>query len=171
MIQSIYAGGGHMSFEFRKAVKEDLDLLLKTRVEMLKAVGGAPEGADFSEMAEHCRAYYIKSFEKDIHVAYLAFDVEAFIGCGGISFYQITPSYRNPTGMKAYIMNIYTVPKYRGQSIATQIVHLLVQEAYKRDIRQISLDATDMGRPVYERYGFVPAQNTMKLEYKENPMG
>jgi GNAT superfamily N-acetyltransferase len=156
-------GGALMAYLYHKAVREDLEILVKTRLEMLRSVNGIPESEDLAEVAESCRAYYSESFEKDIHVAYLVFDGELFIGCGGISFYYVMPNIKNPSGMKAYIMNIYTIPAYRGKGIATKVVDLLVAEAHKRNIHRITLDATVMGRPVYERYGFVPAENTLKL--------
>ncbi len=153
-----------MAFEYRKAGREDLDLLVRTRVEMLRAVKGAPVDADFGEVEQSCRAYYLESFEEDIHAAYLVFDEGTFIGCGGISFYRVMPNCRNPSGRKAYIMNIYTVPEYRGHGIASQVVDLLVKEAHARHIHVITLEATEMGRPVYERYGFVPDTDVMELK-------
>lgn len=38
-----------------------------------------------------------------------------------------------------------------------------VQDAKRRGITQISLEATDMGRPLYEKYGFVPMNAEMEL--------
>ena len=57
-------------------------------------------------------------------------------------------------------MNIYTKPKYRRQGIAYKTLDLLVKAAKSRGITGISLVATDMGLPLYEKYGFV------KLEYE-----
>ena len=153
-----------MDFSYQRACRNDLELLVKTRVEMLRAVNGTATDEDFCKVAKSCRDYYLESFEKDIHVAYLAFSGEEFAGCGGISFFKVMPNCSNPSGRKAYIMNIYTVPKYRGQGLATKIVDLLVQEAYTRGIHDISLKATDMGQPVYERYGFVKDKEAMILK-------
>ena len=162
-------GGASMAFLYHKAGNDDIETLINTRLEMLRSVNNLPETEDLAEVAKSCRAYYMDSFEKDIHVAYLVFDGETFIGCGGVSFYQVMPNIKNPSGMKAYIMNIYTVPGYRGMGIATKVVDLLVTEAHKRNIHKIMLDATQMGRPVYVRYGFVPDDTAMKLAGKENP--
>lgn len=43
-------------------------------------------------------------------------------------------------------MNMYTAPAYRRQGIAYTTLGLLVEEAKKKGISQISLEATDMGR-------------------------
>ena len=84
-------------------------------------------------------------------------------GRGGVSFYQVMPTYHNPTGQKAYIMNLYTDPNYRRHGIATHTLRLLIDEAYERGVSHISLDSTEMGRPLYEKYGFVPMPNEMQL--------
>ena len=46
------------------------------------------------------------------------------------------------------------------------MVDLLVGEARQRGITAISLEATDMGRPLYEAYSFVPMPAEMELPAK-----
>lgn len=64
---------------------------------------------------------------------------------------------------KAYIMNMYTAPEYRRQGIAFQTLDLLVKDAKEQGVLQIALEATDMGRPLYERYGFIKMEDEMEL--------
>ena len=73
------------------------------------------------------------------------YDNETFIGAGGVSFYQVMPTYHNPTGKKAYIMNMYTAPEYRRQGIAFHTLDLLVKDIRKQGVSQIALEATEMG--------------------------
>ncbi len=84
-------------------------------------------------------------------------------GAGGVSFYQVMPTYHNHSGKKAYIMNMYTAPEYRRQGIALHTLDLLVKDAKKQGVSQIALEATDMGRPLYEKYGFVKMEGEMEL--------
>ena len=97
------------------------------------------------------------------HVAYLVYDNGAFVGAGGVSFYQVMPTYHNPTGKKAYIMNMYTASEYRRQGIAFHTLDLLVKDVRKQGVSQIALEATEMGRPLYEKYGFVKMEDEMEL--------
>lgn len=106
---------------------------------------------------------YKKALIDDSHIAYLVFDGETFAGSGGVSFFQVMPTYHNTSGKKAYIMNMYTVPKYRRRGIAYQTLDKLVKEAKDKGIFAISLEATDMGRPLYEKYGFVKMEHEMEL--------
>ena len=101
---------------------------------------------------------YIIEFIKN-----LVYDNETFIGAGGVSFYKVMPTYHNPTGKKAYIMNMYTASAYRRQGIAFHTLDLLVKYVRKQGISQIALEATEMGRPLYEKYGFVKMEDEMEL--------
>jgi GNAT superfamily N-acetyltransferase len=58
---------------------------------------------------------------------------------------------------------MYTDPAYRRQGIAMKTLALLIEDAKAKGITFISLEATDMGRPLYERYGFVPMEHEMIL--------
>ena len=73
------------------------------------------------------------------------------------------PTYHNPSGRKAYIMNIYTRPEYRRRGVAYHVLDLLVRDCRERGVDFISLEATDLGRPLYEKYGFVAMRDEMIL--------
>lgn len=60
-------------------------------------------------------------------------------------------------------MNMYTDPDYRRRGIARHTLELLVEEAKKKGISHISLEATDMGRPLYERFGFIKMNHEMEF--------
>ena len=107
--------------------------------------------------------YYKSALETGEHIAYLVYDNENLIGAGGVSFYQVMPTYHNPTGKKAYIMNMYTASEYRRQGIAFHTLDLLVKDIRKQGVSQITLEATEMGRPLYEKYGFVKMEDEMEL--------
>ena len=62
---------------------------------------------DMSLVEKESYEYYKNTLETGEHIGYLVYDNETFIGAGGVSFYQVMPTYHNPTGKKAYIMNIY----------------------------------------------------------------
>lgn len=152
-----------MDLIYRQAAMEDLDLLVKTRIEVLRAANGLDGTVDMSEVEEQSRDYYRKALADGSHVAYLVFDGEELAGAGGVSFYRLLPTYHNPTGENAYIMNMYTRPAYRRRGIAYRTLDLLVAAARERGVSRITLEATRMGRPLYEKYGFVGLGDEMEL--------
>lgn len=150
-------------FKYKKATLEDIDELVRTRVIVLRAANKLPDDEDMSEVEQESYAYYKRALESGEHIAYLVYDNKNFVGAGGVSFYQVMPTYHNPTGKKAYIMNMYTAPEYRRLGIAFHTLDLLVKAAKEQGVSQIALEATDMGRPLYERYGFVKMEGEMEL--------
>lgn len=117
-----------------------------------------------SEVEKESYLYYQKALRDGSHIAYLVFDGERFVGTGGVSFFQVMPTYHNPGGKKAYIMNIYTDPEYRRKGIAAKTLDMLIKDTKDKGITAILLEATEMGRPLYEKYGFVKMNNEMELQ-------
>ena len=152
-----------MALSYKKATLTDLEILTETRIEVLRAANRLSDDVDMSEVKKQSLEYYQNALRNNTHLAYLIFDEEIFVGTGGISYFQVMPTYHNPTGKKAYIMNMYTKPDYRRQGIAFKTLDLLVADAKTRGINAISLEATDMGRSLYEKYGFRKMNDEMEL--------
>ena len=152
-----------MNLTYKRATIKDIDLLTITRIEVLRAANRLSDDTDLSEVERQSYNYYQKALCDDSHIAYLVFDGTRFVGAGAVSFFQVMPTYHNLSGNKAYIMNMYTRPEYRRRGIAIKILDMLIKESKNRGITAISLEATDMGRPLYEKYGFVKINNEMEL--------
>ena len=152
-----------LQFYYKRATMEDIDELVRTRIIVLRTANKLPDDEDMSVVEKESYAYYRRALETGEHIAYLVYDNGAFVGAGGVSFYQVMPTYHNPTGKKAYIMNMYTASEYRRQGIAFHTLDLLVNDAREHGVSQIALEATDMGRPLYEKYGFVKMEDEMEL--------
>jgi len=149
--------------DYRRATIEDLDELVRTRIKVLRAANKLDENVDMSEVERQSKDYYEKALADGSHTTYLVYDEDTFVGAGGVSYFRVMPTYHNPSGEKAYIMNMYTAPEYRRKGIAFKTLDLLVRDAKERNIKAISLEATDMGRPLYEKYGFVKMNDEMEL--------
>ena len=149
--------------EYRKATIDDLYMLVSTRITVLRAANKLDDNVDMSEVERESRDYYEKALLDGSHTAYLVFDDGEFVGAGGVSYFRVMPTYHNPSGRKAYIMNMYTAPDHRRRGIAYNTLDLLVKDAKAQGVAAISLEATDMGRPLYERYGFVKMNDEMEL--------
>ena len=152
-----------MGLLYQRAGKEDLDLLADTRIQVLRAANRLDDDVDMSWVRRESYEYYAKSLGDRTHCAYLVFDKDRFVGAGGVSFYRVMPTYHNPTGWKAYIMNMYTRPDYRRRGIARRVLELLTAEAEMRQIDAVMLEATAAGRPLYEAFGFTAMRDEMEL--------
>lgn len=154
---------GLSAFDFRFAGAEDIELLVDTRIIVLRAANGLDRQTDMSQVRCASREYYQKALADGSHAAVLVTDGGRFIGSGGISYYRVMPTFHNPTGEKGYIMNMYTAPEYRRRGIAAHTLRLLCSHARRRGVTSLSLEATDAGRPLYLSCGFKAAENEMEM--------
>ena len=158
-----------MELLYHWASDVELDILTRTRVETLRAANGLPDAADLSEVERQSRAYYRRALAEGTHAALLVLDGEQVVRTGGVTFFEVMPTCCNPSGKKAYLMNLYTAPAYRRRGIARHVLELLVEACRERNVTVISLEATAMGRPLYERFGFLPMENEMELPFPPAP--
>ena len=152
-----------MELIYKKADITDIELLTTTRIEVLRAANNLSNEIDMTEVENQSYEYYKRALTDGSHTAYLVFDGAIFVESGGVSYFQVMPTYHNPSGYKAYIMNMYTNPEYRRNGIAIKTLGLLVEDAKKRGVHAISLEATDMGKPLYVKFGFVKMNDEMEL--------
>ena len=146
--------------EYRIATEKDIGLMMSSRLEMLREVNDLPEDYAYSEefVAEN-RKYFLEGDQTTV----LVLDGNRVIGCGTICYIVIMPTFSHPTGKRAHLMNVYTAKDYRRQGIGQKIVDLLIGDARKKGATEISLDATEAGRPLYRNCGFTDSEECMVL--------
>jgi len=62
----------------------------------------------------------------------------------------------------AWIGMVLTHPDYRGRGFASRLLRHVLEYADSSAIETIKLDATELGRPIYERFGFSAEQPVMR---------
>lgn len=152
-----------MGLVYKQAGIADIDDLVESRIVTLIAANELSADEDMEKVRSKSREYYKKALSEHSHIAYLVYDGDKVVGCGGVSFFSVMPTYHNISGEKAYIMNMYTAPEYRRQGIASKVLELLVTQAKNRGAVQISLEATKMGEPLYQSNGFKKMNHEMEL--------
>jgi GNAT superfamily N-acetyltransferase len=70
------------------------------------------------------------------------------------------------TRKDGYIWAVYVDPQYRGRGVAKQLVSANIQHLKSLGCTHALLNATESGRPVYERLGFLAA-NSMRLDLRK----
>lgn len=139
------------------AQKSDLSEVLAIRMEMLSVVNA---GKSFdAAFVERSRNYFTNGAQTTV----LAFDGENAVGCATICYVQVMPTYSHPTGNRAHIMNVYVREEFRRRGIAREMMEMLLDEAKLRGVSQITLDATESGRPLYQALGFESSEEFMEL--------
>lgn len=138
---------------------DDLPILVETRMEVLREVYALTPEADMTELERESADYYAKSLADGNHIGYFVFLDDEFVGTGGVSFYRVMPTCDNPTGEKAYIMNMYIRKEFRRKGIASEVMETLLNDVHERGITHIGLEASEMGRGMYRKFGFAPSED------------
>ena len=146
--------------EIRITSKEDIEMLMNIRLEMLRVVNDLPADYAFSDkIVNESRDYFLNGD----HTTVIATDRNTVVGCASMSYIRIMPTFSHPTGKRAHLMNVYTRSEYRRRGIARKMVELLIDETWKRGATEISLDATALGKPLYKSLGFTDSTECMVL--------
>ena len=138
---------GHISIY--RATSADIDMLMRWRMTVLAEVFSGNPGNDSEALADAKRYYYLRALADGSHVAVFARIGDITAGCGGVCFQREMPSPDNPSGIDAYLMNIYVDPKYRRNGVARAIVTQLVETARDKGAGKIYLETSECGRKLY----------------------
>ena len=152
------------SVRYRIAAAEDLELLTGSRLDTLRDVNRLDAGYRFSEaLLDASRKYFLEGDQTTV----LAMDGDRVVGCATICYITLMPTFSHPSGRRAHLMNVHTDAAWRRKGIAYQMVSMLIREAWERGVTEISLDATESGRPLYRKLGFSDSGERMTLERPE----
>ena len=148
---------------YRKAVLSDAEKLAEIRSIMLKELKNVSSEEERIIIEQANFEYFRKTLCDNTFISWFALDNEEIIATSGLSFSVVPPFFPVSDGKVAYIMNMYTFPMYRNQGIGTELLKRVVDEAKQLGYKKITLNASDMGRPLYEKYGFTKVHNGMEF--------
>jgi len=148
---------------YRKAFLSDAEKLAEIRSNLLIELNHILSEADRIIVEQITLKYFKKAFYDNTFVSWIALDNEEIIATSGLSFSIVPPLLQIPDGKVAYIMNMFTFPSYRNRGIGTELLNRIVEEAKQLGYKKITLNASEMGKPLYEKYGFKDVHNAMVL--------
>jgi GNAT superfamily N-acetyltransferase len=150
-------------FAIRQATVDDLELLLRLRIEFLREVNGAEADKVLPQLRENLREYFLRHLPTGEFIAWLAVADGEVIGTSGLVFFRRPPSVTNLTGVEAYIMNMYTLSQWRGRGVATSLFQQVLDFVKTTPSHRVFLHATNEGRRIYEKFGFTGDGERMEL--------
>ena len=140
---------------------EAVPTLIHWRAEVIRSVfGNEPD----KRLLVANRRYYREHIADGSHFAVIARYMGEDCGCGAVCFYSELPSPDNPSGLCAYIMNIYVRQQFRNKGIGHAIVRRLIRECRERSCDKIFLESTPMAKSLYESIGFAAMPDIMTLK-------
>jgi hypothetical protein len=155
------------NIQFHKAGINDLQLLIDSRIDFLKDYWGDQSKELEDNLREQLKLYFEKVVTAGDYICWYATIKNEFAGVGGIVIMQRPGSFRAPQGISGYIMNMYTVPKFRKQGIAGTILSKLMASGIEEHVQFFELHATKDGEPVYIKAGFAQHKEPTNRKFVE----
>lgn len=144
----------------RKATAADVPALCEARKQQPIDEGLAPVASIDRELD----AYFKRTLADETLVEWVFEEGGAIVATAGLALMPFPPAYADPIGTRGYITDMHTAPSHRGRGIASRLMAKLLDEARERGIHRLLLSASEMGKPVYRKCGFVDNDSWMELE-------
>ena len=142
-------------FERRLATVADAELIARQRRSMFVDSGQAEE-AKLQTMMDNFIEWVRPRLSDGSYVGWLVEEDERAAAGAGIWLIDFPPHWMDAEPMRAYLLNFYVDPVFRGQGLAYELLKTAVNDARRRGIKVVSLHASKFGKPLYERNGFEP---------------
>ncbi len=78
------------------------------------------------------------------------------VSCVYLNKMRRAPNLKLPDGWYAEIYGVFTLEAYRNRGLATDLMKLALDKAKELGLTAVQLEASDMGKGLYERLGFIP---------------
>ncbi len=141
----------------RPATTHDIPDIVRLRRRMFEAMGFG-DSSQLDGVDAACEAYFSHAIEAGRYQGWLGLTPAGrAIASGGLVVDEHPPGPGNLSGRIGYIMSLYTDPAYRCRGIARNIMGRIMERTRSAGIAGIAvaaLHATDVGRPLYNQFGF-----------------
>lgn len=160
-------------FKIRLATRADLDVISDHRARMFTDMGELPP-EKLETFRAQSKATLHSMIEQNQYVGWLASphdEPERIVAGAGVTLRKVAPhpqktadgKFEIVSGRQAIIQNVYTEPDWRRHGLGTLLMKEIIAWSQKTGIESLVLHASDEGRPLYEKLGFV-VTNEMRYQ-------
>ena len=162
------------SFAVRPAGRADAPVLARHRAEMFSDMGVLPPHL-YAGMIDASRRYFETAIPAGEYVGWVAVTAdrpEEVIAGAGLQLRRALPGLRRgaggvelAVGPQGLVLNVFTERAWRRLGLAELLMNHVLDWARANGVSTLVLHASDDGRKLYERLGFVP---TNEMRYAGN---
>ena len=156
----------YMNIAYRKAALSDIDVLMKLRLDYLTDDKGHELSDSQTAAISAQLGDYIPREIGNKFFAYIAELDGAAVSCVYMAIAERPANTSFITGKTATVLNVFTYPAYRKNGFATNLLKMMIEDAKTMQISYLALSASEAGKPIYEKLGFVHGENPKYTEMK-----
>lgn len=149
----------------RAASYEDVEVLARHHRSMFEEIWAHKKMPFDPELMTAMESNYIEKLRVDLRSgschAWIICRNDRILSSGAVSTYSYVPVPHDPSSKIAFLHSIYTEPEERGKGYAKTITKHAIEYCKQNKIARLYLFASESGRIIYEKEGFVSVDNTM----------
>ncbi|AGX02644.1 MULTISPECIES: GNAT family N-acetyltransferase [Bacillus] len=146
-----------------KASTEHIESILNLRILLLKELGELASPKEEDILSAATRDYLQVALANGEFISYLAERDGKMAASSGIAIFRRPPYPGNIKGVEAYILNMYTLPEFRGLGIGKRLLQECLDECRARGVKRVWLHASQDGEPLYRKAGFTGNKGELEL--------
>jgi ribosomal protein S18 acetylase RimI-like enzyme len=151
----------------REAILADAALIAEHRYAMFAEMGKS-ERAALDAMKSNFVPRVERMIEAGKYVGWIVMGGERPVASGGFFELEWPPHPLDPAGEhRGYLLNFWVDPEYRGKGLARMLVRKGLAESKRRGLQVTALHASEAGRRVYEKMGFIGTSEMYCVERAE----
>ncbi|WP_017409131.1 GNAT family N-acetyltransferase [Aeromonas hydrophila] len=144
----------------RQATQTDIPALVTLRMALFCEVGELSEPLADLDLWQATSRYFSTAQAEESARSWVA----EVVASATLALFVRPPYPGNLAGREGYLLNMYTLPAHRRQGLAGALLGQMADYARAQQLGRVWLHASDEGRPLYERIGFVA--NPAYLEWQ-----
>ena len=147
--------------KIREANEEDIRQLVELRMQLFAEIGELTSSDVIAELREATQSFFADAAKNQARTWVV--EVDGVVAATGTLAFFIRPPYiGNLSGREAYLLNMYTVPAHRHSGLASELLCTIMNFARSDGLGKVWLHASEDGRRLYEKAGFVPNPSEME---------
>lgn len=154
------------NMETRAASSSDAALISAHRRAMFAEMRSANESV-LATLERNSVAWAERMILEDKYAGWIVEEEGHAVASAGLLILDMPPHPLDPEGVqRAHLLNVFVEPGYRRRGLARALVQICMDAARRRNIRVITLNASDAGRTLYEGLGF---HTSNEMLYSDTP--
>jgi len=143
-----------MDVNVRMAAVDDIDKLVKARFDYFEAENMEMTVERRLVIEGNLRQYLLSHIGADDFFAAVIENENQIISLAFLVIAERPANVYYPTGKVGTIYNVFTYPEYQKRGLATITMDVLIKEARRRNLSYVELSSSELGKPLYEKFGF-----------------
>ncbi len=154
-------------YQTRLATPEDAAIFAQQRYRM-SVETGRMDDSDLQRKIKAFERWAAHMIQLEKYIGWLTLNMGQPVAGAGLLILDWPPCALDTEPYRGYLLNIYVDMYHRRKRLASNLIELAIAEARQRNIRVVSLHATETGHALYSSLGFGETNEMLYVDHVSN---